>query len=251
MRAFHLLAFTALILVPLAATVFSNLFLLDIGKVRMDVLIAGNRIIAALYILAIAVMLMANDVSKGMIHIFLTPPSSRRDYLIGRFFGLLVGFVVVLLAAGIGSEVVLGLTFSEKIEVYRHGLERGDGLLLALFTFYQLISILAAVMFICAWATSLAEMFVFSAGFLLLSWLLPPVLQAMKSAEVLQHTPEWIVSLLNGVAYILPSLNGSEIGLALAHGLPISSIWPHIFEHASYALLMLGLALIALLRRDL
>jgi len=251
MRAFQLLVLIALVLLPLAATVFSNLFLLDIGKVRMDILIAGNRIIASLYILVIAVMLMANDISKGMIHLFLTPPSSRREYLIGRFFGLLTGLAIILLAASIGGEAVLGLTFSEKDPIYRHGLEQGDGVLLALFTFYQHISILAAALFICTWATSMAEMFVFSSCILMLAWTLPPVLNAMQTTEVLQRTPEWIASLLKSTSYFLPNLNGSEIGLALAHGLPLESVWPHIAEHTGYALLMLGLALFSLSRRDL
>lgn len=251
MRAFQLLILASLILLPLAATVFSNLFLLDIGKVRMDVLIAGNRIIATLYILVIAVMLMANDISKGMIHIFLTPPSGRKEYMIGRFIGLFTGLATILITSAIGDEAVLWLTFSEQPAVYQHGLEIGDGFLLALFTFYQHISVLAAILFICTWATSLAEMFVFSSGILMLAWTLPPVLNAMKTSEVLQRTPEWIALFLKNISYLLPNLNGAEIGLALANGLPIISIWPHFLEHTCYALLMLGLALFSLSRRDL
>jgi hypothetical protein len=52
---------------------------------------------------------------------------------------------------------------------------------------------------------------------------------------------------------ILPQLNGGNIGLALAHGFPISFsdiLW-HLLEHTAYGVMMFGLALLVFSRRDL
>ncbi|MFC1545857.1 hypothetical protein ACFL4I_00380 [Pseudomonadota bacterium] len=251
MRAFRGLLLIVLLILPLAAVVFSNLFLLEMGKVRIDTLAAGERIIAALYILVIVVSLIGSDIARGTSYLFLTPPNTRRDYLIGRFLGVTTGLFILMLCAALGGEAVITLSMISDIPTYRHGLDYGNGALLAMFVFYQHISVLAAIMFICVWATGTAEMMVFSFGMIVLAWSLPAVLQAMQSREVLQHVPESVAVLLKSISYLFPKLNGAEIALALGHGLPITGIIAHVAEHSGYALFMFGLALYTFSKRDL
>jgi ABC-type transport system involved in multi-copper enzyme maturation permease subunit len=252
MRVFHALIATA-ILLPVTALIFSNLFLFEIAKVQADVLISGARILASVYILFIAVTLLGRDIGQKVCHLFLAPPLSRFSYLTGRFLGLLVGLFLLMVVVMFTSEASLLLTLNPDGELGRNALPWHTGLSLAGFTFYQHVSLLAAVVLVCTWATGLAEMLVFSVAFLFISWVVPPIILVLQSPDVTSQFPSVVASLIEGVGLILPQLNGGNIGLALAHGLPIplSDIAWHLVEHTAYAFMMFGLALLVFSRRDL
>ena len=252
MRIFHVLIASA-VLLPVTALVFANLFLFEIAKVQADVLISGARILASIYILFIAVTLLGRDIGQKVCHLFLAPPLSRFSYLTGRFLGLLAGLFFLMAIVMLTAEASLLLTLNPEGEIGRNALPWYTGLSLAGFTFYQHVSLLAAVVLVCTWATGLAEMLVFSVALLLLSWVVPPIILVLQSPDVTSQFPSVVATIIEGVGMILPQLNGGNIGLALAHGLPISSVdivW-HIVEHTAYAFLMFGLALLAFSRRDL
>lgn len=252
MRVFYVLVVVATLL-PVAAIIFSNLFLFDIAKVQADVLVAGARILAALYILFIAVTLLGRDIGQKVCHLFLVPPLSRYSFLTGRFLGLLIGMFALMLVVMLSSEASIILSLNPEGEYGRDALPWLTGFSLAGFTFYQHISLLAAVILICTWATGLAEMLVFSVALLIVTWIVPPIILALQSPEITSQFPAIVTNLIEAVGMILPQLNGGDIGLALAHGLPISyrKIILHLLEHASYASMMFGLALLVFSRRDL
>jgi len=252
MRTFQILAAT-IILLPLVAIVFSNIFIFDIGKVRIDVLVAGSRLLATTYILFIAVTLMGRDIGQKTCYQFLMPPISRHAYLTGRFTGLLLCLLLLMILSMVSGELLISITFSETAEIYRRGLSHGTGLSMAFLIFFQHISLLAMVLMICSWATGLAEMLIFSLAGIFLSWILPPIIQALQTEEVIQHVPPIVAAFTNIIGSILPQLNGGDIALALAHGLSMNTsdiIW-HLVEHSSYALIMFAMALIIFFRRDL
>ncbi len=252
MRVFHVLIAGAFLL-PIMALIFSNLFLFDIAKVQADVLISGARILASVYILFIAVTLLGKDISQKICHLFLAPPLSRFSYLTGRFLGLLFGLFLLMLVVMLTSEASLLLMFNPDGENGRNALPWYTGLSLAGFTFYQHISLLAAVLLICTWASGLAEMLVFSVAILLISWVVPPIILALQSPDITSQFPTLITTLIETIGMILPRLNGGNIGLALAHGFPLSfsNIAWHLVEHAAYAFVMFGLAQLVFSRRDL
>jgi ABC-type transport system involved in multi-copper enzyme maturation permease subunit len=252
MRVFHLLIAGA-ILLPVAALVFSNLFMLDIAKVQADVLIAGARILASVYILFVVVTLLGRDIGQKVCHLFLAPPLSRFSYLTGRFLGLLIGLLLLMIVVMLTSESSLLLTLNPDGEIGRNALPWHTGFSLAGFTFYQHVSLLAAVFLICTWATGLAEMLLFSVAVLFITWIVPPIILALQSPEVVSQFPAAVAALVEAIGMILPQLNGGNIGLALAHGLPISFsdiLW-HLLEHTAYGVMMFGLALFIFSRRDL
>jgi len=252
MRVFHVLIAGAFLL-PITALVFSNLFLFEIAKVQADVLIAGARILATVYTLFVAVTLLGRDIGQKVCHLFLAPPLSRFSYLTGRFIGLLIGLFLLMLVVMITSEASLLLTLNPDGEYGRNALPWHTGLSLAGFTFYQHISLLAAVLLICTWATGLAEMLLFSVALLLITWIVPPIILALQAPDVTSQFPTAVAALIETVGMILPQLNGGNIGLALAHGFPISysDIAWHLLEHTAYAFMMFGLALQVFSRRDL
>ncbi len=252
MRVFHLLIAGA-VLLPVTALVFSNLFLFDIAKVQADVLIAGARILASAYILFVAVTLLGRDIGQKVCHLFLAPPLSRPSYLTGRFLGLLTGLLLLMLVVMVTSEASLLLTLNPDGEIGHNALPWYTGFSLAGFTFYQHVSLLAAALLICTWATGLAEMLVFSVALLFTTWVVPPIILALQSPDITSQFPAAVAALIKIVGMILPQLNGGSIGLALAHALPVSYsdiLW-HLLEHTAYAFMMFGLALLVFSRRDL
>jgi len=252
MRIFQFFA-VAILITPIIALVFSNIFIFDIGKVRIDVFAAATRLLITSYILFVAVTLMGRDIGQKSCYQFLMPPVSRHAYLTGRFAGLTLCMLMLMVITMIAGELLIALTLSDTSEIYRHGITQGQGFTLAILSFVQHVSLLAMVMMICVWATGLAEMLVFSIAAIFLGWTLPPIIHALQNQEVMQHVPPLISSLTNSIGYIFPQLNGGDIAVALAHGVNISStdILLHFTEHFSYALIMFVLALIIFSRRDL
>lgn len=251
-RAYMVLA-ALTILTPLASFIFANLFLMEIGKVRLDFLLAADRLIASAFLVFIAVPLFARDIGNRHCHLFLFTPVQRHEYLIGRYLGLLGALLILALLAAIAAEAIVGLTIWLEPEPYRHGIAWHSGLSVAALTFYQHISLLAGILLICSFATALPEMLVLGCGFLGITWALPPVLEAMQTAEVMQHTPFIVAKLVQGVSLAVPTVNAGQLGLAIAHGLivPTSAIVANLGEHLGYALIMLALALHLFKRRDL
>ncbi|RME06271.1 MAG: hypothetical protein D6816_07940 [Bacteroidetes bacterium] len=242
-----------ILLTPLAAAIFSNLFLFEIGKVRVDFLLAVYRLIASAFLIFIAIPLLGRDIGDRQCHLFLFSPVQRHEYLFGRFFGLLAALGVLALVATLSAEALIGVTLWMEPEPYRHGLNWHAGFSIAGLTFYQHISLLAAMILICSFATGLPEMLVMACGFIGLTWSLPPVLQAMQTAEVMQHTPAFVAMLIKGAGALLPTVNAGQLGLAIAHGLdvPTAGILANLAEHGAYAIIMLALAWRIFDRRDL
>lgn len=252
MRVFQVMCAVALLL-PVVAWVFSSLFMLDIAKVQIDVLAAGARALATAYVLFIAVTMFGRDIGEKFCHLLLTPPLTRYAYITGRFLGLFAGLMLLMLIVMVSGEVMVLAALHYQSPVYRVGLDWSTGIAVAAAVFYEHVSLLAAATLICTYATGFAEMLVFTAAFALFAWILPPVLQALQSQEVLRHVPPAVASLAHAVSALFPPLNGGDIALAIAHGatLPAHGIIWYVIGHTGYAILMLGAAWLVFARRDL
>ena len=123
----------------------------------------------------------------------------------------------------------------------------------ALLMLLPYIALTAVLFLIASRATGLPEITVFLFSVWALCWSIPPVLQAMRHTSAAESTPGWLGWLLKTVNQMLPDLSSSTISLYMAHtkSLPAISVAGYCIEHLAYALLAMGIAVIAFNRRDL
>jgi len=252
MKVFHVLIGCSVAL-PVIAFIYSQLFIFDLGKVQVDVTVASYQFLLTLYVLFIAVSICGRDIGQRVCYLFITPPVNRTSFLSGRFLGLILGMGLLTVSLMLTTELLLWFTINNEQEAYRHGINHGTGLSVAVLSYYQHISLLAIAVMVCTMATGLAEMMVFVSGFIIISWTLPPILGALQSQDTLKETPDFIEALLHALSSFFPSQNSGDLYLAIAHGveLGISDYLLNFAEHLGYSMIAYGIALFFFNRRDL
>jgi ABC-type transport system involved in multi-copper enzyme maturation permease subunit len=242
----------SLLIIPWLLLIPTSLFMLDLGKVFMDMLFTAQHAWLTAYLFFLAAPLLARDIEQGVCSVFLTLPMSRGLYLWGRFIGIVCSIFPLLLGYIVSAAIAFiwaGNTWSGYV-VAASEFSFSYGAMLILMPYLAL----AAVLFlIAAGASGAAEITVFLFSVWLICWALPPVLEALQNIEVSQKTPAWTGMLLHGINQFLPDLSSSQISLRLAHQLPLhpSSVIGYCIQHTAYAVLAMIAATAVFKRRDL
>ena len=242
----------SLIIIPWLLLIPTSLFLLDMGKVFMDMLFTAQHAWLTAFLFFLAVPLLVRDIEQGICSIFLTLPMSRERYLWGRFIGIISSILPLLVcytASAIAAFIFADSAWPGYVDA-ASGLSFSYGSMLILMPYLAL----AAILFlIAAGASGSAEITLFLFSVWLICWALPPVLDALQNIEVAENTPAWTGMLLYGINQLLPDLSSSQISLRLAHQLPLhpASVVGYCIQHAAYAVLAILAATALFKRRDL
>jgi len=250
-RIYQLLA-AMLTIAPWLMLIPASLFMLDIGKVFIDLLFLSLHGWLLVYLFFIATPLLARDIEQGTSHIFLTLPMSRGQYYWARFTGITSGFLPLLLVFLISAS--LAFSFAEVTWVgYVQSSANASFIYGSLLIILPYISLSAVLFLIASRATGLPEITVFLFSVWLLCWSIPPVLGALQDTEIQNKTSPVIIMIIKGTNQLLPSLSSSEISLRLAHSYQLQPVQVigYISHHLAYALLAMFLAIMLFNRRDL
>jgi hypothetical protein len=241
-----------LIIIPWLLLIPASLFLLDLGKVFMDMLFTAQHAWLTAYLFFLATPLLVRDIELGVCSIFLTLPMSRGLYLWGRFIGL-IGSILPLLLCYIISAVVAFFWAEIAWTGYVAAASEFSFSYGAILIFMPYLALAAVLFLIAARATGSAEITVFLFSIWLICWALPPVLDALQNIEVAEKTPAWTGILLHGINQLLPDLSSSRISLRLAHQLPLgtASVFGYCLQHLAYTVLAIMAATALFNRRDL
>jgi len=251
MPAYRIMLLSTLVL-TIFAMVISQLFLLETIKVQLDFLWLGTSLLGISYILMIGANMLGQDISGHISYLFL-PHMPRTTYLLGRILGILAGLLLLLGLMSILSTLSLAWSLSHMPATQPHSPDWWSPILLAGIAMLQSVTVLAMVVFTAAWASGFIEMLLFSAAFTGLAYLLPSVIAAMTTIEVLAQTPAWIATLIHGVDYLLPDMTGGEIALSLAHATTLDIVelgWLCISQ-LGYAIMIYAAGILLFARRDL
>ncbi|GAV21176.1 ABC-2 family transporter protein [Mariprofundus micogutta] len=241
-----------LIIIPWLLLIPTSLFMMDLGKVFMDMLFTFLHLWLLIYIFFLAAPLLARDIEMGTCNMFLTLPMSRAEYLWGRYAGVVATILPILLAYLISA--VLAFEFAERTwpgyVLSGSGVQFTYGVLLILLPYLALTAVL---FFIASTATGLSETTVFLFSVWLLCWSIPPVLGAMQEQNVAAKNPPWIESILQFINQLLPDISSSQISLHLAHHIPLENmaVIAYCIEHLAYSSLIMIVAVLLFQRRDL
>jgi ABC-type transport system involved in multi-copper enzyme maturation permease subunit len=235
-RILYLLFFFAAI-----ALAFSRLLaVLTVGdrvKIIKDVGLASISIFGVLMAILIGTGLVYKEIDKKTIYTLLSKPIQRWQFLLGKFFGLVLTLLIMTLAMGLIFLVIV-LLHTGKVE--------GRMFLAILFIFLELVLITAvAILFSCFSTPILSS--VFSLSFYLighLSWGLETLIQKTRSGTARVA--------LRGLSAILPDLENFNFKTEIVHGLAID---PKFYFFSAlyglvYTLFILALAVLIFKKRD-
>jgi ABC-type transport system involved in multi-copper enzyme maturation permease subunit len=235
-RVLYLLLFFAAMSIVLAR-VLAVLTVGDRTKVIKDVGLASISFFGALMAILIGTGLVYKEIEKRTIFTLISKPIRRHEFLLGKFFGLVLTLAVMM---GAMSLIFLVLVFAHTFQV------EGRLLLAVLLIFLELILITAvAVLFSCFSTPILSSLFALS--FYLIghfSWGLE---------TLIKKTPPGAGRVLLRVLYtVLPDLENFNIKTEVVHGLAVPS--GLVLHAAAYGLVytafVLALATLVFRRRD-
>jgi ABC-type transport system involved in multi-copper enzyme maturation permease subunit len=235
-RILYLLFFFAAV-----ALVFSRLLaVLTVGdrvKIIKDVGLASISIFGMLMAIMIGTGLVYKEIDKKTIYTLLSKPIQRWQFIVGKFFGLVLTLFIMVLAMGLIFLVIV-LLHTGKLE--------GRMLLAILFIFLELVLITAvAILFSCFSTPILSSIFTLS-FFIIghLSWGLETLIQKTR--------PGAARTALRGLSAVLPDLENFNFKTEVVHGLAIDSRFYVVsaLYGLVYTLFILALAVLVFKKRD-
>jgi len=235
-RILYLLLFFAVV-----SLIFSRLLaILAVGdrvKIIMDVGLASLSLFGALMAILMGTSLVFKEIDKKTIYTLLSKPIHRYQFLLGKFFGLILTLLVMLFLMSL-IFIVIVLLHSGRIEW---------GMFAALaFIFLELCLITAVAMFFSCISSPILSS-VFSLSFYLighLSWGLETLINKIK--------PGFGKTIAQVFYTLIPDLENFNFKTEIVHYLPVP---PQVFLYATiygimYTLFVLTAAMLVFRKRD-
>ena len=240
-RAIYGISLFALVLLS-ANMMLSGMMMRSAGKVAVDMALSTTSLSGVLLILFVGINLIAKDLDRRTIYMVLARPISRGEYIIGKFFGLVLLIGVAMLILGIFALLSI---FLVKFTTFPESFDR-----------VELPLILLALAFITMMLVLLSAISIFFASFsttsfitLALTIIVYIIGNSLSDVKALVETPKAFgievspvtVAMVQVAYYLFPNLSFFNIKLQAAHGIavPLS----YIFWTMVYGLVYTGLAI--------
>jgi ABC-type transport system involved in multi-copper enzyme maturation permease subunit len=235
-RILYLLLFFAALSI-LVSRILALLTVGDRAKIIKDVGLASISFFGALMAILIGTGLVYKEIEKRTIFTLISKPMRRHEFLLGKFFGLVLTLLVMLVLM---SVIFLALVFFHTSTI------EWKMLLAILYIFIELILITAVAILFSSFSTPILSS-LFSLCFYLIghfSWSLETLIKKI---------PHGIFKVLAQIVYtILPDLENFNFKTEVVHGLTIP---PQVLLYSVaygflYTVFILALAILVFRRRD-
>ncbi|MFZ7110470.1 MAG: ABC transporter permease [Desulfatiglandales bacterium] len=232
--------------------IFTNMFAHELGKVAVDVALSVVSIAGLVVIFFMGINLLIKDLDKRTIYMVLSRPISRRQYVIGKFFGL--GLLILT------SVLILGLfaTGSVKLAMLNapdYVPPNFSWLTFAIALGYAFISLLItmslALLFTCAISSSFLAVILTASGYFIGQNV--ELLRKIYARAEGASEGWWLEKFAEGVSWVFPNLAAFDLKTTAAYGLPLDVshlVWTALYG-VSYMGLILILAIFVFQRREL
>ena len=235
-RILYLLLFFAAVCI-LFSRVLALLTVGDRAKIITDVGLASLSLFGALMAIMIGTGLVYKEIDKRTIYTLLAKPIQRYQFLLGKYLGLLLTLLVML--------VLMALIFCVLILLHRYPID-GTFFMAILFIFVELCLITAVALLFSCFSTPILST-LFSLSFYLIghiSWGLETLINKMPQGG--------LKTVARVLYFLLPDLENFNFKTEVVHHLPIP---PKIFLYSSlygicYTVFILTLAVMVFRKRD-
>ncbi len=234
------------ILFSFASILMATISLGENKRMLINMGLANIEIFGTLIAIFVGISLVYKELQRRTIYTIVTRPIFRYQFLLGKYFGLLLTLAVqilLMLAVVVFNLAIFG------------GLERIPDVLKALWLIYLELALITAVATLfSAYSTPILSGMFTLAFYLIgstsyyLSWLLDG-----STDRVTGQIPESIQWLIKGLQVILPDFSLLNIKAQVAHQIEIP--WDYMLHSSlygiSYSVVVLVLAIFIFSRRDL
>jgi len=230
--------------------VFTQMFAHDLSKVSVDLGLSTVSISGLAVIFFMGINLLSRDFEKRTIYMILSRPIARWQYVLGKFFGLIlmVGTSVAILgifsAAGVKATMLMAPPYIPPNYSWI------IFLLSIFFSFLSLIILTAiAQLFTCLTTSSYIALLITACTYFI-----------GQNVEIVRNMfddgkgiNEIYAGLIIVVTWVFPNLQAFDLKTAAGYGLPLETsalIWTTVYG-LSYVVIVLALTILVFQRREL
>jgi ABC-type transport system involved in multi-copper enzyme maturation permease subunit len=236
-----------------SAVMISGLFMREIGKITADFLFGAITLGGLLVPFFLAVNLLARDIEKRSIITILSRQITRGQYILGKFGGLALLNVTIVLLLSLAGTIAMWASYSLYGSQFFQSLNV-SALLTAVF--FTLVGQLVLTAMVVLWSC------ITNSSFLVTLLTIATYIIGQSVDELVQFIaspPQGVVISatvkisLKAALYIFPNLSAFNIKLAAAHGLGIplnEALWLATYG-ISYITAVLALSVVFFSKRDL
>jgi ABC-type transport system involved in multi-copper enzyme maturation permease subunit len=221
------LVFFGLMLIG-SSVLLGSLTMGEQAKIMKDLGLASINLFGVLIAIFVGIGLVSKEIEKRTIYTIIAKPIPRYQFLLGRYSGLgltlfvntaimAVGFVLVLLLAGVGLDM---------------GLTEAIGLI-----FLELLLIVAVAVMLSTFTTP-----TLSATFTLAIYVIGHLTGDLKALGDKLENP-FVSGVLDVLYYALPNLSYFNIKSEAVHGIPIA--WSYLLMAVSYGVTYAAFVMVA------
>lgn len=196
----------------------------EVGKVSVDMALSTISFTGLLIVLFVGINLMAKDLDKRTIYTVLSRPISRSQYIVGKFFGMVLLIAVTM---GILSLLAMGEIALLKISIANYFTRFSwSAIILSVFLTILMLILLSAISFFFSSFTSSSFIT------LVLTVITYIIGQSLSSVKALVESPTEALGFtvspvtmktVQAAYYLFPNLSLFDIKLQASHALPVSS----------------------------
>ena len=218
-RMLHGICLLAL-LMALTIILVPSLFMYDLGKVAIDIGLSTMSISGQLIIFFLAINIVGKDLDKKTIYMVLATPTSRAQFILGKFLGvcflLLVSFLFLSCLVWLSFLVI-------RITLPHHFTPIFSWITLCyaqFFLFLELVLIAAIVFFFMSFCSSSYLALIFSGSVYLIGTRIESVQLALAAKEV--KPSAGLSSIIEWIKWIVPNISAFDLKTLAAYGLPVN-----------------------------
>jgi ABC-type transport system involved in multi-copper enzyme maturation permease subunit len=221
----------------------AGFFMRDIGKVSADMNLSALSFAGLLLVFFVGINLIAKDIDKKTIHLVLSKPISRVEYIWGKFLGIQIFLAVSLVFLVLFSSGTMFLLQHVYLEYF--GRFSWNVFFLACFFIFIKLSVLSSIVFFFSSITTSSFItLMFSACAYLMGVSIEEVVFYLRShlaAEGLSISQS-LRRVVESLSYIIPNFSVFDFKVEAAHGLSVG--WDRIGLSLGYGVAYLVLLLV-------
>jgi ABC-type transport system involved in multi-copper enzyme maturation permease subunit len=238
-RVLYNLIFFVLLLVA-SAPLFGQISIGLEKLILVNVGLSSISLFGVIIAILIGIGLVSKEIEKKTLYTILARPVRRWEFIVGKYFGLLMTLVVNTAFMTIGLYIALLVT--------AHGLHRGDALLLAAIycIVLQFMIMVALTLLFSSFSTP-----IFSAIFAFALFVIGTFAEDLKNFAAMSHgITKWLTT---AAAYLVPNFATLNLISQAAHEQPVSGslIWWNTIYALVYSGAVIAASVLIFERRNL
>ena len=201
----------------------AGFFMRDVGKVTVDMNLTALSFAGLLLIFFVGVNLMAKDIDRKTIHVVLSKPISRGQYIFGKFLGIFYFVLISLLILIFLSSLTVFL-LSKLYSGYFIGFSWSIFYIACFFILLKFAVLISIVVFFSSLTSNSLLTLIFSISSYIVGVTIEEVIFYVRSEIAMKEAivSESLKIVLDTISYIVPNFSVFDFTLEAAHGLNIS-----------------------------